>query len=128
MNTKKITTYETAPLQISSLPTRPTASASFGGSGYDAKAMKEAFDKLPLFIIERFNTLIDDIVSEGEESLSGAIPTGISENHSLAKLFEDIKDESFAAYLKVCGTTLTEFLLTLRQDVDALMEANKGEA
>ena len=121
MNTKKIYDYQIKPLKIASLPTRPTATVSFGGSGYDAKAMKEAFDKLPLYIIEKFNSLLDDITASGDESLAGAIPTNISAGHTLAKMFEDIKDESFAAYLTVCGTTLTEFLLTLREDVDALM-------
>lgn len=125
MTTKKITTNETAPLQISSLPTRPTASVTFGGNGYDAKAMKEAFDKLPLFIIERFNSLIDDIYASGDESICGAIRTGLDDNHTLAELFNDITNENFADYLAVCGTTLTDFLLTLREDVDTLMGKNK---
>ena len=61
MNTEKITESEIEELKISSLPSRPTAPPSFGGKGYTAKEMKEAFDKLPLFIIERLNSLIDDI-------------------------------------------------------------------
>ncbi|MBQ8381341.1 MAG: hypothetical protein IJY18_05550 [Clostridia bacterium] len=63
MKTSKITESEIADLKISSLPTRPTAPASFGGRGYTAKDMKAAFDKLPLFIIERLNSVIDDIAA-----------------------------------------------------------------
>ena len=61
MNTQKITDSEISELKISSLPSRPTAPPSFGGRGYTAKEMKEAFDRLPLFIIERLNSLIDDV-------------------------------------------------------------------
>ena len=61
MNTEKITDSEIEQLKVASLPSRPTAPPSFGGRGYTAKEMKEAFDKLPLFIIGRLNSLIDDI-------------------------------------------------------------------
>ena len=67
MNTEKITDSEIEQLKVASLPSRPTAPPSFGGRGYTAKEMKEAFDKLPLFIIARLNSLIDDVYRlEGE--------------------------------------------------------------
>ena len=68
MNATKILNSEIESLKISSLPARPTAPTAFGGKGYTSKEMKEAFDKLPLFIIERFNRLIEDITSKGENS------------------------------------------------------------
>ena len=64
MNTKKITDGEIADLRVASLPTRPTAPFEFGGKGYTALQMKRAFDKLPVFIVERLNLLIDDISSD----------------------------------------------------------------
>ena len=51
-----------APLRIASLPTRPTASSSFGGKGYTSQEMKEAFDLLPNLIAARLNSLIEDIL------------------------------------------------------------------
>lgn len=65
MNTKKITDSEIEALKIASLPTRPTAPTSFGGRGYTATEMKEAFDKLPLRIAEGFNSLIGEIENGG---------------------------------------------------------------
>ncbi|MBQ7314885.1 MAG: hypothetical protein IJW83_02640 [Clostridia bacterium] len=59
--TTKILPSEIADIKIASLPTRPTAPTSFGGKGYTASDMKAAFDRLPLFIIERLNALIDDV-------------------------------------------------------------------
>ena len=64
MNTKKILESEVEDLKISSLPNRPTAKKIHGGAGLNAQEMKAAFDKLPLFVAERLNSLIDDIESE----------------------------------------------------------------
>lgn len=63
MTTSKISDTEIDALKVASLPTRPTAPTAFGGKGYTATEMKEAFDKLPLKIIEEFNALIDDIAT-----------------------------------------------------------------
>ena len=106
MNTKKITDADVAGFKISSLPTRPTAPTSLGGRGYSSKEMKEAFDRLPLYIIEKFNLLVDDICEKGENSLSAAIPTGISDTHTLYDLFSDIVNGRFASYLSVGDGTL----------------------
>ena len=84
MNTRKITESDIAPLKISSLPTRPTAPTAFGGKGYTATEMKEAFDKLPLKIIESFNSLIDDIEY-------GALAEAISEQEPIASLVRDVE-------------------------------------
>ena len=109
MNARKILNSEIADLKISSLPTRPTAPSSFGGRGYTTSEMKEAFDKLPLFLVQRFNTLIEDIASTDENSLAAAILTGISENHSLKKLFEDISSGDFIEYLWLGSESLGDF-------------------
>ena len=75
MQSKKIEEAEIASLKVSSLPTRPTASYAFGGRGYTASEMKAAFDKLPEYIIEKLNLLIDDLLREGDESDVGSYKT-----------------------------------------------------
>ncbi|GEM_PF-5346413 len=52
-----------ASLKVSSLPSRPTAPASFGGLGYTATDLKAAFDRLPLFLVGKLNTLISEVTS-----------------------------------------------------------------
>jgi hypothetical protein len=83
MNTKKITESEIEELKISSLPTRPTAPTAFGGKGYSATEMKEAFDRLPLYVAERLNSLIDDIES-------GSLADLIAESEPFATLLGDV--------------------------------------
>ena len=63
MNTHIITDSEINQLKVASLPTRPTAPTAFGGKGYTSTEMKEAFDKLPLRIIQEFNLLVKEIKS-----------------------------------------------------------------
>ena len=129
MNTKKIIPSETDELRISSLPSRPTAPASFGGRGYTASQMKAAFDRLPLFIIERFNSLLDDIASYSEGSLAAEIPTGILDGHTLYDLFSDICSGAIANYLYIGASTLGEYvsktdesIRALRAELDALRD------
>ena len=66
MKSKKITDTDIKDLKVASLPSRPTAPAANGGAGYTANQMKAAFDRLPLFIIERLNELIDDVTELSE--------------------------------------------------------------
>ena len=96
-------------MKISSLPSRPTAPSAFGGKGYTAADMKEAFDRLPLFIVEKFNSLLDDISREGEDGISADIKTGIRPEHTLRELFSDVLDGSFATYLTLGDETLEEY-------------------
>lgn len=91
MKTTKINESEIANLKVSSLPTRPTMPSQYGGKGYTASDMKAAFDLLPLFIIEKFNTLIEDIEAEGEESVAAKINTGIGQIENLYELFRSIE-------------------------------------
>jgi hypothetical protein len=120
MKTTKITEAQIEDLKISSLPSRPTAPIAFGGKGYTAKDMKEAFDKLPLFIIEKFNMLLDDILSDSDDSIKDAIPTGIKENHSLKNLFSDITDGSFSEYLSVADKSLAQHIEGLSNDIQKI--------
>lgn len=125
MKTKRITDADISDLKISSLPTRPTAPQAFGGKGYTAQEMKEAFDKLPLFIIERLNTLIDDLTGEADKSVATAIKTGIADSHTLADLFSDIESGNFITYTAAPTGSLGEYLLKLRADIDTVAQALK---
>ena len=120
MKAKKITQDEISDMLIAALPTKPTTPSFFGGKGYSAQEMKEAFDKLPLFIIERYNELIEAVSENGESSLAAAIKTGLEESHTLSDMFSDIDNGAFPSYVKFLGTTLSEYLLSLREDVDII--------
>ena len=124
MKTTKITTTETEPLLIASLPTRPTAPSAFGGKGYTATEMKAAFDRLPLLIIERFNELIGDI-ENGEAFAS--VPTGIDGAPTIAELLRAFTAGTLASIITYRDTTLTAYLEALRSDVDRLIaKAEEG--
>lgn len=84
MNTKKILDSEIESLKVASLPTRPTAPTAFGGSGYTATEMKAAFDRLPLRIIEGFNSLIEEIEN-------GALLETLTHLEPLSTLISDVK-------------------------------------
>lgn len=120
MTTKIITDAEARELKISSLPSRPTAPAAFGGRGYTATEMKAAFDKLPELIISRLNALITDIESTGDNSLAGAVKTGISDGHTLSRLFSDIQDGDFAGYLRVGDSSLDSEISSICESLAAL--------
>ena len=117
MKAKKISTSEISELKIASLPTRPTAPKSMGGKGYGAQEMKEAFDKLPLFIIERFNALIDDVSSTGEDSLANAIKTNIRDSHTLSDLFKDIASGELISYLFINGESLECIIAEIKSEL-----------
>ncbi len=120
MKTAKINENEIKEASVASLPTRPTAPSAFGGRGYTAKDMKEAFDKLPMLIAERFNSLIDDILAPRESSIAASMATDIEDGHTLSMLFEDITSGGFSAYLSVMGKPLVEYLTELEDRIDEL--------
>ena len=122
MNTTKILDSEINNLKIASLPSRPTAPAAFGGKGYTSAEMKAAFDKLSLFIIKRFNMLLDDVTSQGEGSLAADIPTGISGTHTLSKLFSDIVTGDFAGYLSMGNESLSDMKERLAEEKESIEE------
>ena len=120
MKSKKITDGDINDKKVASLPTRPTAPAAFGGKGYTATELKEAFDSLPLFLVEKYNELIADICGEDGGNIADAVKTGITETHTLAELFLDVVNGNFITYLSAPSGTLAEYLLKLRADVDKL--------
>ena len=126
MKTKKFLDTEIETARVSSLPTRPTAPSSLGGRGYTAKEMKEAFDRLPLLIIERFNLLLDDIKAEGDESILKEIPTSIKEGHSLYDLMCDIKRGNLASYLTCGDVSLAERLYNIEKRLCDLESSSEG--
>lgn len=115
MNTKPINEAEIAELKVSALPTRPTAPGQFGGKGFTASDMKKAFDRLPLYIIERLNSLISDVSREGEGSLVAEIPTSIEEAPRLAQLLSGIKSGELSAFLSLGDETLGERMQRLAE-------------
>lgn len=120
MKAKKIYNSDVRNILISSLPSRPTAPRAFGGGGLGADEMKAAFDRLPLYIIERYNELISDVNDLGDDSLAGAIPTGIKENHTLSSLFEDIGSGELATYFGFLGKSLLSHVIGIYGEIDAL--------
>ena len=122
MNSRKITDGDIADKRVASLPTRPTAPMAFGGKGYTPTELKEAFDKLALHVIEKYNELIDDIVGMPGNSISDEIKTAITEAHTLSAMFADIKNGGFIEYVKTPEGTLAESLAGLRADVNKLAD------
>lgn len=120
MNTKAILDSELEPLKIASLPKRPTAKEAYGGEGYTAQEMKAAFDRLPLFLAERFNSLIEDIEGEGEGKISESIKTGLFERHALSDFFDDVKNGNLASYLAVGDSTLIEVIAQMQAQIAEL--------
>lgn len=120
MKTTKITDAEIADIKVSALPTRPTAPAAFGGKGYTASELKAAFDRLPLYIIERFNALIDDINGDEGGNIGDAIKTGIKDGHTLNELFSDIENGALLDYMAGPSGTLSEYLASIRADIDKI--------
>ncbi len=121
MKATTITEDEIKSLKVASLPTRPTSPKSFGGNGYTATQMKEAFDRLPMFIIDRLNALLGDILDTGADSVAAAIPTGIRDGHKLATLFSDISSGNILKYIMLGEASLFRHLIALREDVNNLL-------
>lgn len=123
---KRISEDDISGMKISALPTRPTAPSAFGGRGYTANDMKEAFDKLPLYLVKKYNELIDAITGFAEESIAYIIPTGISEDHTLGDMINDVRSGAFSRYLSVMDKSLAEHIATLLLDV-ARIKRDMGE-
>ena len=119
---EKITHERASELCIASLPTRPTAPKSSGGAGFSSKEMKAAFDALPLYVIEKYNGLIDAIRSVGDGSLAAEIPTGIHDGHTLDDIFKEVVDGSFASYLTVGEHSLATEIAEIHTLLDQIKE------
>ena len=126
MQSKKIEEAEVIGLKVSSLPTRPTAKEAFGGKGYSASEMKAAFDKLPEYILEKLNLLIEDLLREGEGSYVGSFKTGISENYSLQNLIDGIMNGELARLLMISDKSLYDTLREIESKIEAINERLGG--
>ncbi len=120
---QKITESEIRESSIASLPARPSLPSLYSGRSLSAKELREAFDKLPHLLAERFNALVDSLglCTEGDaiDSFAEALATGIREGHSLADLFADIQNGALCEYMKADGErTLAEILATLSERLD----------
>ena len=122
MKATKISDAEISALKVAALPTRPTTPDAFGGSGYTPTEVKAAFDKLPLYIIEKYNELIDDITGEGGGDITDGLKTGINDTKTLGEFFSDITDGTLATYLKTPLGTLAEDLMGLKSDIAKIAE------
>ncbi len=122
MTATKILNDEIKDMKIAALPSRPNAEARYGGYGYSATNMKAAFDALPLFIIKRYNALIDDIhASEG--GISESIKSGISDGHTLSDFFDDVTSGALSSYLMLFEKTLSEHIRELYSRIEILEAA-----
>ena len=117
MKTNKILNTETEPYLISSLPARPNLPYASGGINYSSSDMREAFDKLPLLIVERLNSLISEIE---DSSVCESIETGIMDSHTLADMFNDIKIGNFVWYLTMDGEPVSTILYGIMERLDRL--------
>lgn len=118
MTINKIFDEDIESLKVASLPSRPTAPAAFGGAGFTARDMKSAFDRLPLYIISRLNELVEQI--SDSDGIISAIPSGISENHTLKDLTRDITSGAFATYLSVLGEPLADKILAINESISRI--------
>ena len=117
---EKISEKEINKNKISGLPVRPNDSSSFGSGKRNAAELREQFDALPLVIIKHFNDFIDSIRDGTKDGLAASIPTGI--NHkSLANLFADVMNASFASYLSVISERGE--LSSLQKELEYIYEA-----
>ena len=119
---EKISEEKAKELCVSSLPTRPTAPTSYGGAGFSTAEMKNAFDALTLYVIEKYNQLVDAIRTVGDGSLASEVLTGISDGHTLEKLFSDVQNGDFASYLAVGERTLATEIAEIRTVLDQVKE------
>ena len=123
---KKITATELHESSIATLPSRPSLPSLYSGRSMSAKELREAFDKLPRLLAERFNALLESLglYKEGEalESFAEVLATGLSEGHSLADLFSDIQSGALCEYMSADGErTLAEVLASLSERIFSLL-------
>lgn len=126
MNTKKIQQTEINDAAVAFLPDKPTASKEFGGLGMSSQNLKAAFDRLPMLAVERLNSLITDIESEGDGRIGESIKTGIRSGHTLADFFMDLVNGSLASYFAVGTSTLIDKLADLEEEITKIKSKLEG--
>lgn len=102
----KISDEEWSRLQIGRLSSRPNAKTAYGSGGYDANAMKAAFDAQGNMLKEHHNSLVDSLSEIGraeaerqqaEDERKESYKEAESERDRLYGKAEDARDEAFAA-------------------------------
>lgn len=125
MSVQKITNNELLTYGVKGLPTRPSTPSLYKGSTLSAEELKEAFDKLPRLIAERFNALLESTglydESNPADSLAALIATDLGASHSLLDFFADVKNGGLALYLTAGedGEPLADVLSELRRLIEA---------
>lgn len=84
-----ISDEEWSKVQISRLSSRPNAKTAYGSGGYDAKAMKEAFDAQGNLLKERHNELVN--YARAEESARAAAETARDTAETVRNAAEDAR-------------------------------------
>ncbi|MCQ2385339.1 MAG: hypothetical protein MJ078_01495 [Clostridia bacterium] len=118
MSIRKISESEIQENGVSSLASRPSSHSLYGGKSLSSSELKEAFDRLPRLIAERFNALLeaDGLLDTQKDALRDVIATGISAGHSLGQMMLDIQNGTFCTYLSVDGEdSLTERLADIAE-------------
>ncbi len=120
MSISKITDAEFDARSISSLSVRPNAPSVYSGVALSSAELRSAFDSLSSLLRDRYNALVDEICASPEaESVASYIKTGISEGHTLAELFSDIKGGEAASYFKIGELSLLEYAARNDEDLAA---------
>ena len=141
MSIRKINNSDYKNLLISNLPTRPNASPSnFGGGGLSANQMKKAYDATPLFIIGRFNDLIDyingtgdarladDILNAIKGVLASKVETDIEGIATLSDLFASVESGDLVKAIRVSdGKSLDETLKIIGEETITEVERTLTE-
>ena len=123
MKSHTITNEEIEALKVASLPNRPTAPEEYGGHGFTAKEMKAAFDRLPLYLVERFNDLIDDIETESSDSILRSVKLGLGNGMTLYDFLLFFETGQILSIIPFGEENLSYYLVRLRRDIDRCISA-----
>ena len=114
MKTKRITEEEIAPVKVANLPTNPTSAR---GGSLTPGELKAAFDRLPLLIAERLNSLIDELTSE---DLPATIMLGESD---LWSFYTRTVSGEVLSDMTLDGSSVAATLRSISDRLEALEEA-----
>ena len=123
MKSHTITNEEIEALKVASLPNRPTAPEEYGGQGFTAREMKEAFDRLPLYLVDRLNDLIDDIETESSDSILRSVKLGVGNGMTLYDFLLFFETGQILSIIPISEESLSYYLIRLRRDIDRCMSA-----
>ena len=123
MKSHTITNEEIEALKVASLPNRPTAPEEYGGHGFTAKEMKAAFDRLPLYLVERFNDLVDDIETESSDSILRSVKLGLGNGMTLYDFLLLFETGQILSIIPFGEENLSYYLVRLRRDIERCISA-----